>query len=93
VYEIFGFDIKGLEKYFCLEKISEICIRTQVSTRGLESNRNFYRCVTSLNELWEGNGKEMHEISGQTYGNVKGTGNVPMKKNCQRQQAIFFENH
>ena len=37
----------------------------------------FVKGVTSLAELWEENGKGMYEGSGQSYGNWKGTGNVP----------------
>jgi len=46
--------------------------------------------VRSLKEKWERNGKGIHEGYGQTYVNGNGSGNLPMKKICQRQPAIFF---
>jgi len=42
---------------------------------------NQIRGVTSLQELWEGNGQGMHEGCGQSYGNGKGTENLVMTKN------------
>ena len=53
------------------------------------------RCVSlvrSLKEKWERNGKGIHEgcHGGQSYGNGKGTGNLPMKKICRRKPAFFF---
>ena len=34
--------------------------------------------MRSLEEKWERNGKEIHDGYGQSYGNRKGTGNLPM---------------
>ena len=36
------------------------------------------KLVRSLEEKWERNGKEIHDGYGQSYGNGKGTGNLPM---------------
>jgi hypothetical protein len=45
--------------------------------------------VTSLKDLWEGNGKGVHEGCGQSCGNGKGTRKLAMEKNCWRQLANF----
>jgi len=46
--------------------------------------------VRSLKEKWERNGKGIHEGYGQSYGNRKGTGNLPMKKNLPASAGNFF---
>ena len=56
----------------------------------VETNDNDIGNVTdvrSLKEKWEGNGKGIHEGSGQSCGNGKGTGNLPMSENSFREIA------
>jgi len=48
--------------------------------------------VTSLKKLWEGNGKGMHEGSGQSYWNGKGTRNLPLKKNDAGKKTFRIAN-
>jgi len=38
----------------------------------------------------EEKGKGVHGVYGQSYGNRKGTGSLPMKNICRRQPAYFF---
>jgi len=61
----------------------------------VETNDNDIGNVTdvrSLKEKWEGNGKGIHEGSGQSCGNGKGTGNLPMSENILSGDCGAFQN-
>ena len=51
---------------------------------------HFENTQPCLEEKWERNGKGIHGGYGQSYGNGKGTGNLPKKKNLPASAGNFF---